>query len=94
MSVSPRSLNDTALLIKSLSKKNKLMYNVKKDIEHLDNMCIPYEEKEKRIKELEQLNHSIAYSSTKLHFFWNQDTMVSYVRDQRYTIVDMLGNDS
>ena len=94
VSVSPRSPNDTALLIKSLSKKNKLMYNVKKNIENLDNLCIPYEEKEKRIKEFEQLNHSIAYSSTMLHFFWNQDTMISYVRDQRYTIMDMLGNDS
>ena len=70
------------------------MYNVKKDIENLDNMCIPYEEKQQRIKEFEQLNHSIAYTSTVLHFFWNQDTMISYVRDQRYTIVDMLGNDS
>ena len=69
------------------------MYNVKKDIENLDNLCIPHEEKEKRIKEFEQLNNSIAYSSTVLHFFWNQDTMISYVRDQRYTIKDMLGND-
>ena len=94
VSVSPRSPNDTALLIKSLSKKNKLLYNVKKDIEKLDNMCIPYEEKQQRIKEFEQLNHSIAYTSTVLHFFWNQDTMISYVRDQRYTIKDMLGNDN
>ena len=94
VSVSPRSPNDTALLIKSLSKKNKLMYKVKKYIENLDNMCIPYEEKQQRIKEFEQLNHSIAFSCNVLHFFWNQDTMVSYVRDQRYTIVDMLGNDS
>ena len=70
------------------------MYNVKKDIENLDNLCISHEEKEKRIKEFEQLNHSIAFSCNVLHFFWNQDTMVSYVRDQRYTIVDMLGNDS
>ena len=70
------------------------MYNVKKDIENLDKMCIPYEEKQKRIKEFEQLNHSIAYSSTVVHFFWNQDTMISYVRDQRYTLMDMLGNNN
>ena len=49
VSVSPRSPNDTALLIKSLRKKNKLMYKVKKDIENLDNMCISIEEKQQRI---------------------------------------------
>ena len=31
------------------------------------------------------------YTSTMIQFFWKEDTMVSYVRDQHYTIVDMLG---
>ena len=66
------------------------MYNVEKQIENLDNMCIPPNEKEKRIQELKQLNHSIAYSSTILHFSWNIDTITSYKRDRRYTIEDML----
>ena len=92
VSFSPRRgrPNDTALLIKSYSKKNQLMYNVEKQIENLDNMCIPPNEKEKRIQELKQLNHSIAYSSTILHFSWNIDTITSYKRDRRYTIEDML----
>ena len=89
-SFSPRRLNDTALLIKSYNKKNKLMYNVTKEIKHLDNLCISSDEKEQRIQEFEQLNHSIAYTSTILHFFWKEDIMVSYKRDERYTIVDML----
>ena len=89
-SFSPRSSNDTALLIKSYSKKNKLMYNVTKAIKTLDNLCISSNEKEQRIQELEQLNHSIAYTCTVLHFFWKDDIMVSYKRDERYTIVDML----
>ena len=67
------------------------MHNVKNQIENLENMCIQYAEKEKRIQELKQLNHSIAYSCSLLHFFWNSDTIVSYKRDQRYTIIDMLG---
>ena len=90
VSFSPRSPNDTALLIKSYSKKNQLMHNVKNQIENLENMCIQYAEKEKRIQELKQLNHSIAYSNTILHFSWNIDTITSYKRDQRYTIEDML----
>ena len=69
-----------------------LLYNVKKEIENLNSLCIKPEEKEERLKELKQLNDSIAYSSTVLSFFWKEDTMVSYVRDQHYTIVDMLGN--
>ena len=89
-SFSPRTSNDTALLIKSYSKKNKLMYNVTKEIQNLHNLCISSEEKEQRIQELEQLNYSIAYTSTVLHFFWKEDMMVSYKRDERYTIVDML----
>ena len=89
-SFSPRSPNDTALLIKSYTKKNKLMYNVKKEIQTLNNLCISSEEKEQRIQEFKQLNHSIAYTSTVLHFFWKEDIMVSYKRDERYTIVDML----
>ena len=90
VSFSPRRSNDTALLIKSYTKKNKLMYNVTKEIQALDNLCISYNEKEQRIQEFEQLNHSIAYTSTLLHFFWKGDIMVSYKRDERYTIVDML----
>ena len=90
-SFSPRSPNDTALLIKSYTKKNKLMYNVTKEIQYLDNLCISYEEKKQRVQEFEQLNHSIAYTSTVLHFFWKEDIMVSYKRDERYTIIDMLG---
>ena len=79
------------MLIKSYSKKNKLMDKVKKDINELDGMCISPEEKETRLKELKELNKSIAYTSTMIQFFWKEDTMVSYVRDQHYTIVDMLG---
>ena len=66
------------------------MYNVSKEIHSLNNLCISSDEKEQRIRELEQLNHSIAYTSTVLHFFWKEDIMVSYKRDERYTIVDML----
>ena len=54
-------------------------------------MCISPEEKEMRLEELKQLNKSIAYTSTMIQFFWKEETMVSYVRDQHYTIVDMLG---
>ena len=66
------------------------MYNVTKAIKNLDNLCISSDEKEQRIQEFEQLNHSIAYTCSVLHFFWKEDTMVSYKRDERYTIVDML----
>ena len=90
-SFSPRSPNDTALLIKSYTKKNKLMYNATKEIQDVKNLCISSEEKEQRIQEFEQLNNSIAYTSTVLHFFWKEDIMVSYKRDERYTIIDMLG---
>ena len=86
-----RTPRDTSYLIKSYSKKNKLMDNVKKEIKKLDAMCITPDEKETRIKELKQLNNSIAYTSTMIQFFWKEETMVSYVRDQHYTIVDMLG---
>ena len=67
------------------------MDNVKKEIKELDGMCISPEEKEIRLKELKQLNKSIAYTSTMIQFFWKEDTMVSYQRDKRYTIGDMLG---
>ena len=79
------------MLIKSYSKKNKLLDNIKKEITKLDAMCISREEKEMRLLELKQLNKSIAYTSTMIQFFWKEDTMVSYVRDQHYTIVDMMG---
>ena len=68
------------------------MDNVKKEIMKLDAMCITPEEKAMRIEELKQLNNSIAYGSTKIQFFWKEETMVSYVRDQHNTIVVMLGN--
>ena len=67
------------------------MYNVSKEIQNLHNLCISSDEKKQRIGEFEQLNHSIAYTSTVLHFFWKEDIMVSYKRDERYTIIDMLG---
>ena len=86
-----RTPRDTSLLIKSYSKKNKLLDNVEKEIVKLDALCISPEEKDIRIQELKQLNKSIAYSSTMIQFFWKQDTLISYVRDQYYTIVDMLG---
>ena len=54
-------------------------------------MCISPGEKKTRLEELKQLNKSIAYTSTMIQFFWKEDTMVSYVRDQHYTIVDMMG---
>ena len=79
------------MLIKSYSKKNKLLDNVKKEITKLNAMCISPEEKEMRLEELKQLNKSIAYTSTRIQFFWKEDTMVSYVRDQHYTIADMFG---
>ena len=66
------------------------MYNVTKEIKILDNLCISSNEKEQRIQEFEQLNHSIAYTCSVLHFFWKEDTMVSYKREERYTIVEML----
>ena len=91
VSVSPRSPNDTVLLIKSYMKKNKLMYNVMKEIKNLDNLCLSSNEKEQRIQELKQLNYSIAHTCSKLHFFWKDEKMVSYKRDERYTIWDMLG---
>ena len=80
------------MLIESYSKKNQLIDNVKKEITKLDALCITPEEKAMRIEELKQLNKSIAYGSTRIQFFWKEETMVSYVRDQHYTIVDMLGN--
>ena len=67
------------------------MDNVKKEITNLAAMCITTEEKETRLEELKQLNKSIAYTSTRIQFFWKEDTMVSYVRDQHYTIADMFG---
>ena len=66
------------------------MYNVSKEIQNLHNLCISSDEKEQRCIEFEQLNRSIAYTSTVLHFFWKEEMMVSYKRDERYTIVDML----
>ena len=67
------------------------MDDVKQEIANLDALCISPDEKEERILELKQLNKSIAYTSTMIQFFWKEDTMVSYVRDQYYTIIDMMG---
>ena len=86
-----RTPRDTLMLIKSYSKKNKLMYNVQKEITKLDALCITPKEKEMRIEELKQLNKSIAYTSARIQFFWKEETMVSYVRDQHYSIFDMIG---
>ena len=66
------------------------MHNVVKEIQNLDNLCISSNEKEQRIQEFEQLNHSIAYTCSVLHFFWKDDIMISYKREERYTIMDML----
>ena len=66
------------------------MYNVKKEIQNLDSQCISSDQKEQQIQEFEQLNYSIAYTSTVLHFFWKDDIMVSYKRDEHVTIVHML----
>ena len=88
----PRNEYDSKLHITSLSKKNQQLYNLDKKIKGLDDLCISPEEKKQRIKELEQLRQSIAYSSSHLHFFWQHDTMVSHVRDQVYDLWDMIGN--
>ena len=93
VSTSPRSHLDTILHITSLSKKNKFLYNVAQDIRKLDDFCITEEEKDQRIKELKQLNHSIAYSSSTLYFFWQHESMLSYKRDQVYDLLDMIGKD-
>ena len=86
-----RTPRDSDLLIESYSKKKQLLDNVKKEITNLDALCISHEEKKVRIQELEQLYRSIAYTSTMIQFFWKEETMLSFVRDQYYTIVDMLG---
>ena len=57
----------------------------------LDDICISHAEKEQRIKELKQLNHSITYASSTLHFFWQHENMLSYKRDQVYDLWDMIG---
>ena len=91
----PRSEYDSKLHIISLSKKNQQLYNLDRYIKYgLDELCITPEEKKQRLKELEQLRQSIAYSSNHVHFFWQHDTMVSHVRDQVYDLWDMLGNDT
>ena len=92
LSTAHRSHIDTILHATSLSKKNNLIFNLTKDIRTLDNICISHEEKEQRIKELKQLNHSIAYASSTLHFFWQHENMLSYKRDQVYDLWDLIGN--
>ena len=68
------------------------MDQLDKKIKSFDDMCISAEEKEQRIKEVEQLRQNIIYSSSYLHFFWQHDTLVSHVRDQVYDLWDMIGN--
>ena len=80
--------------ITSLSKKNKALYNLAKDIKKLDGLCISPEEKKQRMKELEQLRQSIIYSTSHLHFFWQHETMISHVRKQVYDLWDMIGNEN
>ena len=92
LSTAPRSHIDTILHATSLSKKNQLLYNLTQNIKSLDDICISPEEKEQRIKELKQLNLSITYSSSTLHFFWQHENMLSYKRDQVYDLWDMIGN--
>ena len=89
----PRSEFDSRLHITTLSKKNQQLYNLFKEIERLDDLCISPEVKEQMVKELEQLMQSIAYSSNHAHFFWQHDTMVSHVREQVYDLWDMIGID-
>ena len=91
LSTAPRSQIDTILHSTSLSKKNHLLYNLTQDIKMLDDICISHAEKEQRIKELKQLNHSITYASSTLHFFWQHENMLSYKRDQVYDLWDMIG---
>ena len=88
----PRSDYDSFLHITSLSKKNERLANLTKDIKRLDDLCVSPEVKEQMVKELKQLTQSIAYSSSHLHFFWQHETMVSHVRDQVYTLLEMCGN--
>ena len=89
----PRSELDSFLHITSLSKKNQQLSNLAKEIKHLDELCLSPEVKEQMTKELKQLMLSIAYSSNHIHFFWQHDTMVSFVRVQVYDLWDMIGND-
>ena len=88
----PRSDYDSFLHITSLSKKNEQLDKLAKDIKHLDDLCVSPKVKEQMVKELKQLRQSIAYSSSHLHFFWQHETMVSHVRDQVYTLLEMCGN--
>ena len=90
----PRSKYDLELYITSLSKKNQEMDQIDQKIKNLDNLCITPEDKEQIIKELEQLRQSIIFDSTHLHFFWQHETLVSHVRDQVFTLWDMIGNDT
>ena len=89
----PRSKYDLEVYITSLSKKNQEMDQLDRKIKSFDNLCISPELKEQLIKEVEQLRQSIIYSSSHLNFFWQHDTMVSFVRVQVYDLWDMIGND-
>ena len=90
----PRSNYDLELYITSLSKKNEEMDHLDKEIKSFDNLCISPEEKEQRIKEVEQLRQSIIYNSSYLHFFWQHETLVSHYRDRVYSLWDMIGKET
>ena len=90
----PRSNYDLELYITSLSKKNQEMDQLDRKIKSFDNLCISPEEKKQRIEEIEQLRRNIIYSSSDLHFFWQHDTLVSHVRDQVYSLWDMIGKET
>ena len=90
----PRSNYDLKLYLTSLSKKNQEMDQLDRKIKSFDNLCISPESKQQMIKEVEQLRHSIIYSSSYLHFFWQHDTLVSHVRDQVYDLWDMICNET
>ena len=90
----PRSNYDLEVYITSLSKKNQEMELLDKKIKSFDDLCISPEDKEQKIKEVEQLRQNIIYSSSYLSFFWQHDTLTSSVRDQVYDLWDMIGNDT
>ena len=90
----PRSKYDLEVYITSLSKKNQKMDEMDKKIKIIYGMCISPEEKEKRIKEIEQLRKSIIYDYSYLHFFWQHETLVSHYRYRVYSLWDMIGKET
>ena len=70
------------------------MDQLDRKIKSFDGLCISPEEKDQRIKEIEQLRRSIIYDSSYLHFFWQHETLVSHNRDIVYDLWDMIGNET